>query len=203
MSPGGAGRSGKAAGAAGRGAPARIYITGFMGSGKSTVGPLLADALGYEFVDLDAVIEEKEGRTIPELFTARGETEFRAIEQRELALLGTRERIVVATGGGALTNPATLSALRRAGVLLYLRVPAETLFERLRGVRGRPMISGPSGQPLDDDALRGRINDLLAAREQSYRESDIVVDAAGQSPADTMAAALAALNPPQVPSSRS
>jgi len=174
MSPGGAGRSGKAAGAAGRGAPARIYITGFMGSGKSTVGPLLADALGYEFVDLDAVIEEKEGRTIPELFTARGETEFRAIEQRELALLGTRERIVVATGGGALTNPATLSALRRAGVLLYLRVPAETLFERLRGVRGR-----------------------------SYRESDIVVDAAGQSPADTMAAALAALNPPQVPSSRS
>jgi shikimate kinase len=174
-----------------------------MGSGKSTVGPLLADALGYEFVDLDAVIESKEGRTIPEIFTERGEKEFRAFEQRELALLETRERIVVAAGGGALTNPATLSALRRAGLLLYLRVPAETLFDRLRGVRGRPMISGASGLPLDDDALRGRIIELLAAREQSYRESDIVVDAAGQSPAETVAAVLAALNSRQAPSTRS
>jgi len=202
MSPGGAEGSGKSAGAPGRATPARIYITGFMGSGKSTVGPLLADALGYEFVDLDAVIEEKEGRSIPALFEARGEKAFRAIEQRELALLEARARIVVATGGGALTNPATLSALRRAGLLLYLRVPAETLFDRLRGVKGRPMISGASGLPLDDDALRDRIIGLLAAREPSYRESDIVVDAAGQSPAETVAAVLAALNALQAPSTR-
>ena len=181
------------AGGAGRGVPLRIYITGFMGSGKSTVGPLLADALGYEFVDLDAVIEAKEGQTIPGIFRQRGEQEFRAIERREVTLLAAREKIVVATGGGALTSPATLSALRASGILVYLRVPVEALFERLRGVKGRPMIADGSGGALGDDDLRARISGLLDARERLYLEADITVDAAGQTPGETAAAIRAAL----------
>ncbi|HUI08909.1 MAG TPA: shikimate kinase [Bacteroidota bacterium] len=173
--------------------PERIYITGFMGSGKSTVGPLLARGLGYQFIDLDAVIEEKEGRSIPELFDARGESEFRAIEQRELALLEVRERIVVATGGGALTNPSTLDVVRRSGTLLYLNVDQETLFKRLRGVRGRPMISDASGRPLSDDALRERIKSLFAEREPLYKSADIVVDGTSLTPEATVTSILTSL----------
>jgi len=181
-------------GGASRGIPLRIFITGFMGSGKSTVGPLLARALGYEFVDLDAVIESKEGRTIPDIFSGRGEEAFRAIELREITLLGAREKIVVATGGGALTRGATLDALRGSGILVYLRVPAETLFERLRGVKGRPMIADTSGGSLDDDALRARISALLAVREPFYSRAHITVDAASQTPGQTSLAILRSLH---------
>ena len=90
----------------------RIYITGFMGSGKSTVGPLLAARLGYEFVDLDARIEEVEGKAVPEIFSERGEAVFRSLERRELLLLRSLDGIVVATGGGALTDPGSWEIIR-------------------------------------------------------------------------------------------
>ncbi|HTO94774.1 MAG TPA: shikimate kinase [Bacteroidota bacterium] len=202
MSAGGGKHLDGRAGGAGRGTQARIFITGFMGSGKSTVGPLLATGLGYEFVDLDAVIEAKEGRTIPGIFRERGEQEFRAIELREITLLAAREKIVVAMGGGALTSPATLAALRGSGILVYLRVPVDTLFERLRGVKGRPMIANGSGGALGDDDLRARISSLLEVRERSYREADLTVDAGGQTPGETAASILASLRArPQAPGS--
>jgi len=171
----------------------RVYLTGFMGSGKSTVGPLLARALGFEFIDLDAVIEEKEGTTIPGIFSVRGEKEFRGIERRELALLGARGNMVVATGGGMLTDAASFDLVRSSGVLVYLRVSPGVLFERLRGVHGRPMISDAAGTPLPEHELRARIETLLSTRERNYLQAHIVVDTAGQSPADTVTSIVAAL----------
>ena len=173
--------------------PPLIFITGFMGSGKSTVGPLIAGALGYAFVDLDAVIEEKEKQTIPGIFGERGEQEFRAIEKRELELLAARERIVVATGGGALTATGSYDLIRSAGILVYLRVDPDVLYARLSGFRGRPMIAAPDGAPLAGEALRARIGALLASREPRYMSADIVVDATVLTPEATVESILRSL----------
>ncbi len=172
----------------------RIYVTGFMGSGKSTIGPLLAAGLGYQFVDLDAAIEAKEGKTVPGIFRERGEPEFRSLERRELALLCTRVGIVVATGGGALTDPGSREIIRASGLLVYLEVSAGTLFARLRAGGGRPMIAADDGTPLADEQLRERITTLLRTREPLYRRADIIVDAGARSPGDTVSAILKSLS---------
>jgi shikimate kinase len=171
----------------------RIYITGFMGSGKSTVGPLLAAGLGYQFIDLDAAIEAKEGKAVPEIFRERGEVDFRSLERRELRLLSARSGIVVATGGGALTDPGSLAIVRESGVLVYLEVPFEIIIARLRGRRGRPMIAADDGAPLGDEQLRERVRSLLRSREPLYRRADIIVDAGSPSPGETVSAILKSL----------
>ena len=172
---------------------ARIYITGFMGSGKSTVGPLLGASLGYAFIDLDTVIEAGEGKSIAEIFRGKGEQEFRALERSALRLLSARSNIVVATGGGALTDPGSLAIVRQSGLSVYLEVPVDALIARLRGRKGRPMISASDGSPLDPEELRDRITSLFLLREPVYRRADIIVDAASGSPRDTVAAILDAL----------
>jgi shikimate kinase len=171
----------------------RIYITGFMGGGKSTVGPLIAASLGYEFVDLDSRIEANEGKSVPEIFRERGEQDFRSLERHELGLLSTRDRIVVATGGGALTDQGSREIIRSSGLLVYLQVPFEILIARLRGRRGRPMIAADDGTALGEEQLRERISSLLRSREPLYRRADIIVDAGSQSPALTVSAILKSL----------
>ncbi|HEX7573818.1 MAG TPA: shikimate kinase [Bacteroidota bacterium] len=171
----------------------RIYITGFMGGGKSTIGPLLAARLGYEFVDIDALIEANEGKSVPEIFRERGEQDFRSLERHELGLLSTRDRIVVATGGGALTDQGSGEIIRGSGLLVYLQVPFEVLIARLRGRGGRPMIAADDGTPLGEDQLRERISSLLRTREPLYRKADVIVDAGSQSPGDTVSAILKSL----------
>jgi 3-dehydroquinate synthase len=161
-----------------------------MGSGKSTVGPLLAAALGHQFIDLDALIEKNEGAAITAIFSRRGEPEFRSLERRELRLLCTRNGIVVATGGGALTDPESLAIVRASGILVYLEVSLETLVARLSGKRGRPMIAAADGSPLDDERLRERVASLLRSRDPSYRQADVIVDAGSVSAADTVSAIL-------------
>ena len=171
----------------------RIYITGFMGGGKSTVGPLIAARLGYKFVDLDALIEAREGKSIPVIFRERGEQDYRYLERHELRLLSTRDRIVVATGGGALTDQGSREVIRGSGLLVYLQVPFEILIARLRGRRGRPMIAADDGTALGEEQLRERISSLLRSREPLYRRADIIVDAGSQSPALTVSAILKSL----------
>jgi shikimate kinase len=173
--------------------PGRIFITGFMGSGKSTIGPLLASALGVRFIDLDTVIEEKEGMAIPRIFMEKGEPAFRALERRELLLLSAQNGIVVAAGGGALTDPVSLAIVQRSGVLVYLEVSVDVLVGRLRGISGRPMIAAEDGSLLPDGKLRDRITSLLRSRENAYRMADIIVDAGAQSPAGTVSAIVASL----------
>jgi len=166
----------------------RIFIAGFMGSGKSTVGPLLAAALGRRFIDLDAVIEEKEGMSIPRIFTEKGEPAFRDLERRELLVISGQGGVVVATGGGALTDERSLAIVRRSGVLVYLEVSVDVLVERLRGMSGRPMIAAEDGTLLSEGKLRERVTSLLRLREAAYRRADIIVDAGTLSPGGTVGA---------------
>ena len=154
----------------------RIYLTGFMASGKSTVGPLLADRLGYRFVDLDWLVEAQTGRSVPDLF-AEGEAVFRAAEASALRETTGGEGLVVSTGGGTLIDPPNIHVARGAGPVVWLRTSVPVILDRVGGATGRPMLAGRDGHPLRGERLRSRVTDLLAAREPFYAQADLVVDA--------------------------
>ena len=151
-----------------------ITLTGFMGSGKTTVGRVLADALGCLFLDLDDLIVKKAGKTIPEIFAQDGEPAFRQLEARLLRQTVEKyaeSTVVLALGGGAVTTPASATLLHEKTVCIYLRATLETLLQRLSGET--------AGRPLADDAMAGR----LAARVPLYEETaHVIIDTDGLSP---------------------
>ena len=149
-----------------------LYLVGMMGSGKSTVGPLLAEALGYRFLDADAVISQAAGCSIPEIFERDGEEGFRQLERQVLQQLSQWHSLVVATGGGIVTVPANWGELRQ-GVVIWLDVAEEELMRRLQAdPGGRPLLAG------DDPA--GRLHGLLEKRQPPYGQADLRVSAQGE-----------------------
>ena len=151
-----------------------ITLTGFMGSGKTTVGKVLADFLGCPFMDLDDLIVKKAGKSIPEIFAQDGEPAFRQLETRLLRQTVekyTENTVVLALGGGAVTAPASASLLHEKTVCIYLRATLETLRARLEGET--------AGRPLADASLADR----LAAREPLYEQTaHVIIDTDGLSP---------------------
>lgn len=119
-----------------------VVLTGFMGSGKSTVGQLVADALQRSFVDCDALIVEDAGKSIAQIFADEGEAGFRRLESDVCRRLAAQEELVIATGGGALLNEGNRSALAKRGVLVCLLASPESIRERLAGESGRPLFDG-------------------------------------------------------------
>lgn len=155
----------------------RVYLTGFMGSGKSTVGPILANVLGVGFCDLDAAIARGAGRPVAALFAEEGEAAFRAREAEALRATAALGSVVVATGGGALVQPGAMAWAKAHGAVVYLRVPLDALVTRLARTRNvRPLLVGPDGARLSEEALRPRVADLLAAREPVYRQAHLQIE---------------------------
>ena len=147
-----------------------VFITGFMAAGKTVVGTELARRLGWTFIDLDQEIEAQSGRSIPELF-AEGEDHFRAKEREALEALLPCDRCVVALGGGALTWRDNLEVVRNSGLLAYLEVDEEVLFERLEaGEVERPLLEERQGEDLQQ-----HIGRLLDARRRYYEAATITV----------------------------
>jgi shikimate kinase len=146
-----------------------IVVIGFMGAGKTSVGRLVARALGREFVDTDQMIERATRMTIGELFQREGELSFR---RREIAAIDRAIAVpgrVIAVGGGAVLSAENRTALKQAGLLVYLRATPETLAARLTGVTDRPLLN--SGDRV------GRIRDLLVARGPIYETAgDVAID---------------------------
>lgn len=165
----------------------KIYLTGFMGSGKSTVGPMVAQRLGARFVDLDDVIAERAGRSIPAIFAAEGEAGFREREAEALEAVSRAEgAAVIATGGGTLTREENLQRALRTGFVVYLRAPARVLAERLCAAAARrPLLQDEDGQPLAGAALARRIERLLAERRSFYERAHAAVDTADATPEET------------------
>lgn len=151
-----------------------IFLIGFMGSGKSTLGSWLAARLNVDFVDLDWLVEACEGMPIPLIFAQRGEEAFRVAERRALLdFCQQGRRVVVSTGGGAPCYRDNLLHMQRAGTTVYLQLAAEELATRLRGVQAeRPLLAG-----VLPEALAGHVGTMLAAREPYYSQADLVVEA--------------------------
>jgi len=125
-------------------APRRIVLTGFMGSGKTTAGPLVAARLGWRFVDVDDVIEAEAGATIAEIFARHGEAAFREREHAAIARLASADALVLALGGGAIEHPATRALLLAASetLLVHLEVELATTLKRCSGTeQSRPVLA--------------------------------------------------------------
>ena len=165
-----------------------------MGSGKSTLGPILANVLGYDFEDLDALIEAHAGKPPATVFADEGEAAFREMEAALLRESGGRERIVMALGGGALASEANLAWTLAHGRVVYLRVGAEQLARRLWwSPNERPLLLGQGGEALSEPALRERVAAMLARREPFYRRAHVTVDVGSLGVGETVDAVVKAL----------
>ena len=143
-----------------------IYLCGFMGCGKSYTGKRLATKLNCTFIDLDAYIEEKEGKTIPEIFADDGEAHFRELEAKYIREMP--ENSVVATGGGAIINPVTAETARSAGTVVFLDADFELCYNRIKGDTHRPLAMKNTKEQLLE---------LFVTRRKIYLEhSDFSVD---------------------------
>ncbi|WOD40974.1 shikimate kinase [Nodosilinea sp. E11] len=143
-----------------------LYLIGMMGAGKSSTGAELAQALGYQFFDTDGVVEAAAGQPITEIFAHQGEAGFRQLETSVLAELSTYRRLVIATGGGIVTQQQNWSYLHH-GIVVWLDVPPAILQARLAGDLDRPLLQG---QDWDS-----KLTTLLAQRQSLYAQADVRV----------------------------
>lgn len=146
-----------------------LFLIGLMGAGKSTLGRQIARRLGLPFLDADIELERRLGVSIPTIFEIEGEQSFRDREQALIEELTQLDHIVLATGGGAVTRPASRAALKLGGTVLYLHAPPAVLYERVKHGRNRPMLA--VADPL------ARITALYGDRDPLYREiADHVIE---------------------------
>ncbi|MGE0680987.1 MAG: shikimate kinase [Candidatus Binatia bacterium] len=147
---------------------ANIILTGFMGTGKSTVGKKIADRLEWLFVDTDVLIEEEAEMTIPAIFAERGEPYFRALERAVITRVCLEAEKVIATGGGAIMDEENIRVLKENGTLICLTAQPEVILSRVQSNTDRPLLRG-------EDPLT-KITMLLNARAEAYEKADFTVD---------------------------
>lgn len=148
-----------------------IWLVGMMGAGKSAVGERLARLLGRPFIDTDAEIERRTGRTIAEIFEKSGEPAFRTMERDAIERVMNGADAVVALGGGAIAQPDAARLLSTRGTVVYLRAKPATLAKRIGAAPARPLLAG-----LDAAGRRKQIAELLAERSVHYESAQIAVD---------------------------
>jgi len=144
-----------------------LALIGFMGSGKSSVGRLVAEQLQFTFLDTDEVIETRAGKPITDIFAQDGEPAFREYERRLVEELGAQSKMVLSTGGGLPINPANLANLKTHSLVVCLWTSPDTIYERVRHQTHRPLLNNPD--PL------AKIRQLLAIREPHYRQADVLM----------------------------
>ncbi len=158
-----------------------IVLTGFMGTGKTTVGRLLAERLGKPFIDVDERIQRRTGLRIVEIFSQYGEAFFRRLEREELAT-ALREDAVVSTGGGAMLDPENVQRMKAAGPVVCLSASVDTILSRTAADTERPL--------LQHQDRRERVEALLAERASAYAQADVVIDTTQRSPEEVVEAIL-------------
>jgi shikimate kinase len=153
-----------------------IILTGFMGTGKSTVGRVLASKLGYAFVDTDNCIVEREGCSITDIFAEKGEPYFRNVERDTIACVLSMDNQVVSTGGGAVLSFENRNLMRRSGIVVNLTADTESILRRLGQEAERPLLQGAK--------FAENIEIMISEREPYYADSDIRIDTSGKNVED-------------------
>ena len=160
--------------------PRHLWLLGLSGSGKSTVGPRLAKALGLPWVDTDSVLAREAGKSIPEIFQAEGEEGFRNRESAVLATVAAGPASVVSCGGGIILRDHNRQTLASTGLRIYLRADPATLARRLHSSHPRPLLAGENREVS--------LTRLLSERAPFYEESEIQIDVTHLKPEETLAA---------------
>lgn len=165
--------------------PSRVFLVGFMGAGKTAAGRLLADEMSFAFVDLDDRIERRAGRSITTIFADSGESEFRSLERRELRWAAGRERVVVATGGGAFVSAENRDLIAGSGISVWLNPDFATVLRRVESQEEaeRPLFTDPD-----------RAAELFSSRREAYEQADLRIDVGPEeAPSEVAARVLKAL----------
>lgn len=154
----------------------RLFLTGFMTCGKSTIGPILANTLGWEFFDLDDVIEEIEGMSVVDIFKTKGEEYFRSLETKTLQKLSSEHNTVIALGGGTMAKEENVKIMKDAGKIIYLKVSPEMIYKRIKNKIDRPLFRDLVLEEKPKEDFIDRILHILEDREKYYRLADMVVE---------------------------
>jgi shikimate kinase len=150
----------------------RYFIIGFKNSGKTTFGKKLASSIGMNFIDLDEYIEQREHKSIPQLYSELGEQSFRRKEWKALKEVIINDNVVIATGGGAPCNCNNMNLMEQTGEVIYLKVRDETLVERLiHAAKDRPIVIGKN-----EDELRKYVTDLRKRCEHHYNRAKYIIN---------------------------
>lgn len=145
-----------------------LALVGFMGTGKSTVGHIVASMLHFRFLDTDEMIEKKAGKRIADIFATEGEERFRAYEREVVGELAGTEGAVISTGGGLVVNPENLASLKKHALVVCLWAQPKTILARVGHQSHRPLLQG-------EDPL-ARITSLLEQRTPAYRQADVLIN---------------------------
>jgi len=146
-----------------------IVLTGFMCTGKTSVGKLLAEKLGYQFVDTDDLIEQRVGMKISDIFAVYGEPYFRDVETEVVKEVAKKDKFVISTGGGVVLRKVNMDELRKNGIIVNLTAKPETIYNRLKNQPGvRPLLNKPD--PMNE------IIKLLLQREEYYKNCDLRIE---------------------------
>jgi len=145
-----------------------LALIGFMGTGKTSTGRLVAEHLHFHFLDTDDLIQERTGRTIADIFAKEGEPTFRALERQVVGELAAHKKTVIATGGGLPANLENLAALKSHALVVCLWASPEKIWERVRNQSHRPLLHDPDPQK--------RIRELLKVRAPYYRNADVLIN---------------------------
>jgi shikimate kinase len=151
-----------------------IALCGFMGTGKSSVGRLVAEQLHFAYLDTDTVIEARAGKSIAKIFAEDGEAVFRQLEQKIVKELGARDHTVISTGGGLVVDPENMASLKHHAFVVCLWARPEAIYERVKNQNQRPLLQ--DAEPLE------RIKALLAERAPFYKQADALLNTEIRSP---------------------
>ncbi|MBN1637635.1 MAG: shikimate kinase [Ignavibacteriales bacterium] len=153
----------------------RIYLTGFMGCGKSTIGPVLANMLGWRYCDLDEEIEKFEDMPIVEIFEKQGENYFRQREKELLRTISEEDKVVISLGGGTIVDRQNLQFMKRTGVIVYIEASIDVLYNRIKSKTNRPLVRDIILSENPKEKLIELIDNLLNKRLPFYQKADITV----------------------------
>jgi shikimate kinase len=148
-----------------------IVLVGFMGSGKTTVGKLIAEATGMTLLDMDSIIEERAGKTINEIFADEGEAHFRSLERSLVQELSATEGNIISTGGGIVLNSRNIADFEKTGLVVCLLADAETVLDRVKHDSSRPLLAGDK---------ESKIIELLESRKALYESITHRIDTSGR-----------------------
>ena len=145
-----------------------IVLVGLMGAGKTAVGKILSDKLGYEFLDTDNIIEQEENCKISDIFSSKGEQYFRELENKLVLRLQNEENKIISTGGGLFQNKENITNLAKNGYIIYLQASPEILYSRIKEDFSRPLLQNTD--PLS------KLSNLLKKRENNYKLANLTIN---------------------------